>query len=290
LSSETSRAAWLARGDAEAVLADALLLAVCAFPGLPEQAAWVQVLLHRLGECSAELLPSLLLSSAATTSSPRPLLEATEDALVAELEAGAAARLPLATVIAAARGLARSPRVAERSAWQAARLRPALQHLVGRVVTLLEAGEVRVKSVVRMLQVLHTLRVAAPPDLLRGLAAREAGVLAPGELLVALRLLTPKGVEAANLAGPLGALATRTMLQFKSSRQAWELEGLCKKLGLELGEVDAPIGSGEALDQRGQEQEPTKTTPPKASKTQPRAENVMLEVPVMRGQEASVRQ
>eukprot|EP00811_Abedinium_folium_P015908 NODE_2485_length_2204_cov_3.917188.p1 GENE.NODE_2485_length_2204_cov_3.917188~~NODE_2485_length_2204_cov_3.917188.p1 ORF type:complete len:300 (+),score=96.23 NODE_2485_length_2204_cov_3.917188:934-1833(+) len=50
------------RGEAAAADADALLLASCAFSSHPRLLEWGRLLAERVGDCSAELLPALLLN------------------------------------------------------------------------------------------------------------------------------------------------------------------------------------------------------------------------------------
>lgn len=76
-----------------------------------------------------------------------------------------------------------------------------------------------------------------PPALLVTSLANRAGSLSPEELIAALRPLTAKSIKLAGGRSLLTAAATRAMGQLKSSRQAWELDGLCKALKLDVGEV-----------------------------------------------------
>ncbi|CAK9085541.1 unnamed protein product [Durusdinium trenchii] len=76
-----------------------------------------------------------------------------------------------------------------------------------------------------------------PPALVVASLAKTAGTLTPEEFIAALRPLTGKSITASGGRGLLTAAATRAMGQLKSSRQAWQLDGLCKALRLDVGEV-----------------------------------------------------
>eukprot|EP00434_Breviolum_minutum_P011691 symbB.v1.2.010313.t1/scaffold673.1/size173606/8 len=76
-----------------------------------------------------------------------------------------------------------------------------------------------------------------PPAPLVASLAKTAGTLSPEEFVAALRPLTARSIKFSGGRSLLTACATRAMGQLKSSRQAWELDGLCKALKLDVGEV-----------------------------------------------------
>ena len=67
--------------------------------------------------------------------------------------------------------------------------------------------------------------------------------LEPAEFLFALRQLTPRDIRDTHTASDFSAIATRCMKRSQSSRlssnrRAWELDALCKNLGLDPHEVE----------------------------------------------------
>lgn len=58
---------------------------------------------------------------------------------------------------------------------------------------------------------------------------------------------TRPALRAADCEAELGAAATRAMSRLRSSRQAWELDALCRALGLDLGEVE-PVAAADAAE------------------------------------------
>mmetsp|Transcript_82735 Transcript_82735/g.232970 ORF Transcript_82735/g.232970 Transcript_82735/m.232970 type:complete len:772 (-) Transcript_82735:10-2325(-) len=230
---------WRDRAEPMNAEADDVLLAVCAFQEHPAQPSWERHLISHTPACAASLLPGLLLKA-----SLPELRDSSEAALLDLLEGGAIGDMPVSALVAAARALAQPVR--GQSGERTIRLRRAVFSLAYRVGDIAEAEseQVSAKALVRTLQALRAAHLDAPTGLLRALARSAAEGLTATELLVALRLLP--GATALRDAGCtelLGAAATRAMGQFKSSRQAWALDSLCRNLELELGEVEAVVGA-----------------------------------------------
>uniref|UniRef100_A0A7S4RMG5 RNA-editing substrate-binding complex 6 protein domain-containing protein n=1 Tax=Alexandrium monilatum TaxID=311494 RepID=A0A7S4RMG5_9DINO len=231
------RERWLPRAEVAESGAhgtpDTLLMALCAFQGHGQGEAWREALRPLLPACSPALLPGLLMLRPAGEQGP--LEDAAEEALIQHLESGHASELPAAAATAALRALAR--RTEGHTPRQPGPL-SAARRLVARIAELAEAGAVPCKALVRALQAVRALHVEPPPSLVR-LFAEAGDELTSAELMVALRLLSARSVAASGAAPRLGALATRALSGMRSSRQAWELEALCKTLSLEVGDLEA---------------------------------------------------
>lgn len=230
---------WASRARPAGAAPDDVLLAVSAFPDHPARAEWEQHLRDRVRECSTALLPGLLSQAALLD-----LRRIAEVELMDRLATGAAAALPAAVLVAAARALARP--LPGRPAEQAVRARRAVEHLAMQVEQLtLTPGEegISAKALVRVLQALRSVRADPPPGLLRAMAESAATELTSTELLVALRQVpSARALREAGAADHLAAAANRISGTFKSTRQTWELDALCRSLELELGEVEPPAG------------------------------------------------
>lgn len=233
---------WTSWCSAQAATTDAdvLLLALGAFPTHTGRPEWEGSLTERLagGEGSTALLPALLLHRAPGCS--ESLAGVATEALVKRLSANAAADLPAAVVVAAARALAfRGFGRSSCGEVMAVDIRDGCQRLMTRAIELVMLGSLPTKGLVRLLQAAQSLDVPPPKALVEALG-RDCGVLSPEELLAALRALPkrsrpPMQTDAGQ---QLAAAATRALAQFRSSRQAWELQALCTRLELDLGEVD----------------------------------------------------
>eukprot|EP00930_Biecheleria_cincta_P056394 TRINITY_DN42529_c0_g1_i1.p1 TRINITY_DN42529_c0_g1~~TRINITY_DN42529_c0_g1_i1.p1 ORF type:complete len:351 (+),score=83.40 TRINITY_DN42529_c0_g1_i1:242-1294(+) len=252
---------WTAAADLKLYAADDLALGIAAFPQHPAQASWNHELAQRAGECSLALLPGVLMRASATLSasvsggasgrmneleSLQLMVKAAEAALLRRLagpghsdgDRGHAelGLLPAAPAVAALRAISQLSSCSEGRPGASAEVRPALIVLLQRLGELAEREELPAKAAVRAVQSLQALRLQPPPALVASLAETATG-LAPEELLVALRPLSAQSVKASGSGHLFAALATRAMGQLKSSRQAWELEGICRNLRIEIGEV-----------------------------------------------------
>jgi len=231
---DTTRKAWLKSTKVTSEDADDLALAVCAFPGHPALAVWTKELLSFVESCSIAVLPGLLLASGIRDSAE--LQQLASQALLSRLAAGEGRDLPAAAVVAAARALTLRPHA--HNAEQAAGCAEVVLQLAQQLVTLAECGQASCKALVRMLQVLQALGLEPPAALLGQLASLSAQ-LTPTELLLVLRILPTRCLQSSKTGDMLSAMATRSLSRLRSSRQAWELQALCERLGLELGEVEA---------------------------------------------------
>ncbi|CAE8679509.1 unnamed protein product [Polarella glacialis] len=202
---------WRSMADAPKFSSDELLLAFVAFPSHPAQLSWTVAL---VAATEAALLERL--------ASPCGEVE------VGQLQANAA--------VAVLRALAHPQRAAERQPKDQEVLRSALLPVVRHLAALAQEQQLPARGAVRALQALKALQLQPPAPLVASLAETAAS-LAPEEVLAAMRLLTPRSVRDSGSAASLAGLATRIMAQLKSSRQAWELEALCRNLGVDLGEV-----------------------------------------------------
>lgn len=245
-------AVWCNHACLASVDIDDLLLAVGSLPEHPQRTQWVAALSASVSHCNVALLPALLLIE-----KPREhavvddhllafeaLQMSAEHALVrSALEGGLDAThgiVPQSATVAALRALAH--RAKQRGVQDLEMLRRAVEVLATSVEESVArdgaAGDS--KAVVRALQALQALHVEPAPSLVM-LFVTHSMKLTSSEFLAALRSLTSRSVHDSNSASALSTMATRVMATLKSARQAWELQGLCTRLGLEVGEVGAPV-------------------------------------------------
>lgn len=231
---------WHARSQPENVTADTLLMAVCAFPGHPRRGDWAAALPPRASECSTALLPGLLFEAAREGEADGLCESWAEKELLRRVLGGE--RLHESIAVAAVRALAQRVRYLAPS--ELGPHREAVKGLAYVVSGFAQDGRVNAKSLVRVLQSLQALQVAAPVPIVQSLVA-VADTLTPVEFISALRTLSADSVRHAQCGDSLSALATRNLALLRSSRQAWEMEALCKSLAIELGEIDREVEAEE---------------------------------------------
>lgn len=228
---------WLSRSNSTAAAADDVLLALVAHPRHLRSRQWLQELMPRLAECSAHLMPLLLETLARQGDEAQA--HAVDLAFASKILHGAAEDFPGPVVVAALRVAGERWHKAPASAL--GMLRDAASLLVSRLDTL--APDLSAKAVVRSMQCLRQMRVDLPLSLVKRLAI-VAERLEPGEFLFALRQLALRDIRDSHTASEFSAIATRCMQRFRSSRlssnrRSWELDALCKNLGLDPFEVEA---------------------------------------------------
>jgi len=232
---------WCARGDPCSTDVDTVLLGILAFPTCPQSSQWQQALASRVHSCSFSLLPGLLLLEGNIADE---LLIAAEKALLSQLATGAELALPVAVAVAALRALARraSLRVPMSSSFLSS---------AERLVDICQAkrGDMDAKGLVRVFVALRSLGMELPPVLIQSFT-EVSSVLSPAELIYALRVLEHEDVKDPRVHSILSAIATRAMSVVRSSRQAWELHTLSRKLNLDVGEVTEAEGDWEEVQER----------------------------------------
>lgn len=228
---------WWSAADAKRYPADDILLAILGFPRHRCVALWCDVLATKISESSLALLPALLLrlegSEAAAALQPAAEME-----LLRRLASAEAPEMPALAVVATFKVLAKiyGRRSQASQDLSAESLTEVLLRCTDPLLRRLAQEQLPAKVSVRVLQSLQVMGLE-PPALLVTSLANRAGSLSPEELIAALRPLTAKSIKLAGGRSLLTAAATRAMGQLKSSRQAWELDGLCKALKLDVGEV-----------------------------------------------------
>ncbi|CAK0908644.1 unnamed protein product [Prorocentrum cordatum] len=201
-----AREEWRSRADLPVASADAVLLALLAFPRHSCGQAWAEGLAARAAECDAALLPALLLQGGAGHAA---LCAAAEAALLEHLAAGCAASFQAPAAAAACRALAE--RAKGRSAPEREPLREGACRLSRRAAELSGGGALPPKGLVRVLQALEVFQVSPPRRLVQQLA-EEGAALTPQEFLLALRALPRRSLgEAPDCARSIAGMATRVM-------------------------------------------------------------------------------
>ncbi|CAE7471463.1 unnamed protein product [Symbiodinium pilosum] len=266
---------WRTAAKPSLYTADEIILACIAFPTLGSD-LWLEEAAARMNEVSLSLLPGFIRQAAELgeiRSAPLPSLHAVrpkdqaaekaslleqaqqlaEESLLARLTGPASARtelreLPPMAVVALFRALELAaskrrilgfqPPKAEEPAKEdpLQAFRRATIPLLQRLEELAQDQELTAKACIRVLQSLKALGQSPPPPLVACLA-KALETLSAQELSAALRPLTAQSVKASGERATFSAAATRAMPLLRSSRQAWELEGLCKNLHLDIGEV-----------------------------------------------------
>eukprot|EP00927_Polykrikos_kofoidii_P041078 TRINITY_DN35006_c0_g1_i1.p1 TRINITY_DN35006_c0_g1~~TRINITY_DN35006_c0_g1_i1.p1 ORF type:complete len:700 (+),score=80.02 TRINITY_DN35006_c0_g1_i1:641-2740(+) len=285
---------WQRRADVAEVDADTLLFAFSGFPRHTARAEFAAKLSQRADECTLSLLPGALLAADAddanselatalerslmrrltmttcgkTLSSPMPPAAAVAALRVLARRYGTHDPLSRVPIIDASRVLVGGLLVSTPRSVQETTGLPSPANATSDADSV--AGDARdadapddivptptAKQFVRALQALQQMDMD-PPALLVQRFAETSPALTPGEFLTAMRLLparvTSRDVGAIQTSVPLAAMATRAIKQLRSSRQAWELQSLCRRLGLDVGEVEAmsedpPAGYEEAHGQ-----------------------------------------